>query len=152
MQEKIIVPLDGSKVAEAVLPYVEEIAAKMYPDTMVDVTLMKVIPATKFNIPTRDRSAQAPQKPDELEEIHKEALQYLEMMAESLRPKFSKVNTLVAIGKTAEEIVNAAMEKKADVIAMSTHGFSGIKRLALGSVTEEVVRISDVPVLIVRGK
>lgn len=152
MYEKIIIPLDGSKTAEAVLANVEDIAGKMAPETEVEITLLEVISDMNYNVLTRDRRAQIPLKEAELKQIKGEASEYLEAIAENLRSKGIKVNTKVAIGRTAEEIVNAAHEIKANVIAMSTHGFSGIKRWALGSVADEVVKTSDIPVLLIRAK
>ncbi len=152
MYERILVPLDGSKVAEAILPNVKDIVSKMSPETQVEVTLLEVISGMTFNVLTRDRRAQVPLKKNELEKVKKEALDYLEKAAANLRSDGVKVNIMVSVGPIAEEIVNVAREVKANIIAMSTHGFSGLRKWALGSITEEVLKTSDIPILVIRAK
>ena len=152
MYERIIVPLDGSELAETVLTNVEDIMVKMATETESEVTLLEVVSGMTYNALTRDRRAQVPLEEHELEEIKAEALAYLEETAAPLRAKGIKVNTLVTVGDVAEEIVKAAHEVKANIIAMSTHGFSGIKKWALGSVTDEVVKTSDIPTMVIRAK
>ncbi len=61
------------------------------------------------------------------------------------------IKTMVAAGNAADEILKAANDIKADLIAMSTHGRSGLRRLAFGSITEKVIRGSTVPMLLVRA-
>jgi nucleotide-binding universal stress UspA family protein len=61
------------------------------------------------------------------------------------------VRTIVKVGSAAEEIIKTAREIGVNLIAMSTHGFSGIKRWALGSVTDEVLKTSDIPILVIRA-
>ncbi len=152
MYERILVPLDGSKIAEAILPNVKDIVSKMSPEIQVEVTLLEVISGMTFNVLTRDRRAQVPLKEQELEKVKKESLEYLEKAASYLRSDAVKVKTMVTVGPIAEEIVNSAHEVKANIIAMSTHGFTGLRKWALGSITEEVLKTSDVPVLIIRAK
>jgi nucleotide-binding universal stress UspA family protein len=59
---------------------------------------------------------------------------------------------MVTVGHAADEIIKVAQDIKADLIAMSTHGRSGLGRWALGSITDKVLRESPVPVLTVRAK
>ncbi len=152
MYERMLVPLDGSKTAEAILPSVEDLVSKLGSDTEAEVTLLEVISDMTYNVLTRDRRAQLPLSENELEQIKKQAQDYLERVAETLRAKGIKVNTMVAVGETTKEIIKAAHEIDANVITMSTHGFSGIKRWALGSVADEVVKLSDIPVMVIRAK
>ena len=63
----------------------------------------------------------------------------------------ASINTKVATGKAADEILKTAEEINADLIAMSTHGRSGISRWALGSVAERVLRSGNRPILLVRA-
>jgi nucleotide-binding universal stress UspA family protein len=125
---------------------------KMAPETQSEVTLLEVVSGMTYNALTRDRRAQVPLAEHELEEIKTEALAYLEEAAAPLRAKGIKVNTMVTVGDVAEEIVKAAHEVNANIIAMSTHGFSGIKRWALGSIADRVVKISDIPTMVIRAK
>lgn len=152
MYERILVPLDGSELAERVLTNVEDIMVKMSPETESEVTLLEVISGMNYNALTRDRRAQVPLEPHELDEVRADAEAYLEQAAEKLRAKGIKVTTMVSVGDVAEEIVKAAHEVNANIIAMSTHGFSGIKRWALGSVADQVVKTSDIPTMVIRAK
>jgi nucleotide-binding universal stress UspA family protein len=152
MYEKILVPLDGSKVAEAALPNVTDLAIRMSPGTKIEVTLLQVVSTLTYNVLTENENAQIPYSESDLKEIKRKALAYLEKVAASLRAKGIDVKTKVAVGHAAEEIIKAASETGANVIAMSTHGFSGIKRWALGSVTDKVLHTSATPVLVVRAK
>ena len=75
----------------------------------------------------------------------------LEKTAATLRQQGITVNILVSTGNAAEEILKTADEIKADMIAMSTHGRSGLRRLAYGSVTDKVLHGADIPILVVRA-
>ena len=152
MYEKILVPLDGSKAAEAALPNVEDLVIRMAPKTVIEVTLLQVISNLTYNVMTPEEEAQIPYCDKELNQIKQNALDYLEKVAAKLRAKGIGVKTMVAVGHAAEEIIEAAKQTGANVIAMSTHGYSGIKRWALGSVADKVLRISEIPVFIIRAK
>ena len=152
MYEKILVPLDGSDVAEAALPNVEDLAIRMAPGTKIEVTLLQVISNLTFNYITDDERAQLPYSPDDLKHIEQLAKKYLEKVAEKLRAKGINVKTLVIEGHAAEEIIKAADTIGANLIAMSSHGRSGLGRWALGSITDKVLHESHVPVLTVRSK
>jgi nucleotide-binding universal stress UspA family protein len=77
---------------------------------------------------------------------------YLDSIAVELKNKGIKVNTIVIVGHAAEEIIKTAEKINADLIAMSTHGRSGLGRWALGSITDKVLHESSIPVLTVRSK
>ncbi len=152
MYEKILVPLDGSKIAEAVIPNVEDLVIRMAPKTQIEVTLLQVISNLTYNVLTPEEEAQIPYSDEELKQIKQNTLNYLEKMASTLRSKGIDVKTKVTVGNAAEEIIKAAHETGANVIAMSTHGYSGIKRWALGSVADKVLHSSEIPVLLIRAK
>ena len=76
---------------------------------------------------------------------------YLVKTGESLKKKGVIVRTIVSTGNAADEIIKAADDTGADLIAMSTHGRSGLKRLAFGSITDKVLHRSNIPVLTVRA-
>ena len=151
MYERILVPLDGSEVGEAALPYVEELVSKLSPEVKVKVTLLQVITSTTHYVVAGETSARIPYTQKELEQIKRKARDYLKRAGEGLISKRVAVKTKVVIGKAAEEISKAADEINADLIAMSTHGRSGISRLAFGSVTDKVLREGSKPVLMVRA-
>jgi nucleotide-binding universal stress UspA family protein len=152
MYEKILVPLDGSKVAEAALPNVADLAMRMAPKTRIEVTLLQVISNLTYNVLTPEELAQVPYSEEELKQIKLKSLDYLEKVAETLRTKRIDVKTVVTVGHAADEIVKVSQAIGANVIAMSTHGYSGVKRWALGSVADKVLHISDIPVLLIRVK
>ena len=151
MYEKILVPLDGSSVGEAALRNVEELETRISPDVTMEIILLKVVPYVTFNVLTLDPGAQMPLSNSEYRQLEKEALEYLEKIAAPIREQGIEVRTIVKVGSAAEEIIKTAREAGVNLIAMSTHGFSGIKRWALGSVTDEVLKTSDIPILVIRA-
>ena len=143
---KILVPLDGSQASEAVLPHVEELALK----SGADLTLLSVLTKGYHNI------AQSGHKwvvyPEQQMESDKaSAMIYLNNIAARLRGKGVSVMSEVKFGDSAEQIATSAAEMGADLMAMSSHGRSGIARWALGSVADKVLRIADAPVLLVKS-
>ena len=149
MYDRILVPLDGSKTGEAALPVIEELVSKLWPGHKVEVTLFQVVLSTHWVV-TAEASVPVPYTEQELRPIKQKAQEYLENTSASLRSKGAIVKTKVSIGRPEEEIIKAAAEINADLIAMSTHGRSGISRWALGSVTDKVLRAGKIPVLTVR--
>jgi len=151
MYEKILVPLDGSKVGEAALPYVEELVSKLSPALKVEVTLFQVVSSLSHWIVAGEASAQIPYTEKEMEQIKRKAMDYLNKTGEGLRSKGAIVKIKVGIGSAADEIIKAADEINTDLIAMSTHGRSGLSRWAFGSVTDRILRGGNTPVLVVRA-
>lgn len=152
MYERILVPLDGSKLAEAILPNVKDMVNKISPRMQVEIILLEVISGIKSDDLTRDRRSQSSLKQNEMEKVIKEAEEYLETAAASLRSDRIKVKTVVAAGPVVEEIIKTAGETGANLIAMSTHGFSGLRKWALGSITEKILQASEIPILVIRTK
>ena len=151
MYERILVPLDGSKVGEAAIPNVENLALKLATGNEVEVTLLQVISDMTFDFLTDDESAQLPYSEVDLKVIEGMAQRYLGKIAERLAKKGIKVKILVKEGHAADEIIKSAQEINANLIAMSTHGRSGLGRWAMGSITDKVLHESTVPVLTVRA-
>ena len=151
MREKILVPLDGSKVGEAALPYVEELILKFLPEPKVEVTLMQVLSSLSHYVVAGEASARVPYTEEEIEQMKKQAMSYLDNAGENLRKKGATTEVRVEVGHAAEEIIKAADDIEADIIAMSTHGRSGLSRWAFGSVTDRVLRGGHKPVLVVRS-
>jgi len=151
MYEKIVVPLDGSKVGEAALTYVDDIVSKMLPQVEVEIILLQVLAPFA---PTFVRGAEVPtvvHAEEMMEKSKAEAIDYLNKVAESLRSKGVTVTPKVAIGNAAEQIVKISEEINANMIAMSTHGRSGLSRWAFGSITDKVLRMEGkIPITIVR--
>ncbi len=153
MYERIVVPLDGSKVGEAALPHVEDLVAKLSPEVKVEVTLLQVLPrSTTYGTGGGEGAVSVPYTEKELEQIKKQAMDYLNETGEALRSKGATVTAKVAIGSAHDEIVKVAEETNADLIAMSTHGRTGLSRWAFGSVTDKVLRREGrVPITMVKA-
>lgn len=161
MRERIIVPLDGSKVGESALPYVEDLMSKMSPEVEKEVVLLQVL--TKEQVAPQVTVATAARTQagvfldiDELEkkgeETKTQALHYLDEVGETLRDEGITVTAKLAVGNAAEEIVKTAEETDANLIAMSTHGRSGLSRWAFGSVTDRVLRWEGkIPIAMIRA-
>ncbi len=150
MFKKILVPLDGSKVAEAVLPYVEELVSGLARGMKGEVTLFHVLSPTYYVV-AGEAGAPVPYTEAEIEQIKKKTVVYLGKAGEGLKSKGAIVECKVGVGKAAEEINKAAEEISADLVAMSTHGRSGLSRWAFGSVTDRVLRGGNRPILMVRA-
>jgi nucleotide-binding universal stress UspA family protein len=151
MFEKILVPLDGSKIGEAALPVIGQLMDKLAPDVKVEVTLIGVITLLRHWVVVGEASAPVSYTEEELAIIKQRVAEYLNRTGETLKAKHVTVNTIVTTGNAADEIIKATDDIKADLIAMSTHGRSGLRRLAFGSVTDKVLARSKVPVLTVRA-
>ena len=152
MDERIIVPLDGSKVGESALPYVEDLVLKLSPGAKVEVTLLQVLRSEPVAPVSGEGTVTIEYTKNQIEEAKKQATEYLDKTGESLGSKGAKVTARVEMGDAADEIVKAAEEINADLIAMSTHGRSGISRWAFGSVTDKVLRREGrIPIIMVRA-
>ena len=151
MQMKILVPLDGSKIGEAAFPVVEELVAKLSPQVKVEITLLGVITHLTHWVVVGEASAPISYTEDELGLIKQRVTDYLDKVGENLKQKGVTINSRVSSGNAADEILKTADEVKADIIAMSTHGRSGLVRLAFGSITDKVLRGANIPVLTVRA-
>lgn len=141
MYKKILVPLDGSKLAECVLPHVTAIAAGC---GIEKVVLLKVIePVPPETPPAADFDA-----------IQKDSVKTAKKYLAKTKAKLTKgglnVETKVLLGKAADTITDFTQSNKMDLIAIATHGRSGISRWIFGSVADKVVRSSSMPVLLIK--
>ena len=140
----VIVPLDGSALAEQVLPGVIELAKKM----KLEVVLMRAY-ALPPAISPEDYGFYSA---DLLDHLESEARDYLSERVSEIKQKgVENVTSVVNPGYGAEEIITLGRHTPDNFIAMRTHGRSGMQRWVLGSVTERVVDHSGDPVLIVRS-
>jgi nucleotide-binding universal stress UspA family protein len=143
MYRRALIPLDGSPVAETILPFILEIAGPLD----IEVVLLRVLQPVPPMVVEGSRHIVV----EDEETRRVDALEYLAPLAIDLRNKAVRVETRVHHGMPPTEIVNAAREVQADLIAMTTHGRSGLRRLMFGSVAEAVLRHSDVPVFLLRA-
>jgi nucleotide-binding universal stress UspA family protein len=143
MYKRALVPLDGSVVAETVIPFLLEIAGPLD----MEVVLLRVNQPVAPVVIEGAGSVEI----EDIEARRIDAEEYLAPVAVELRTKGIRVDTRVRRGMPAEEIVAAAKEEGVDLIAMSTHGRSGLGRLLFGSVAEAVLRHSEIPVFLMRA-
>ena len=152
MHERILIPLDGSKISECALPYAEDLVSKLSPETKVDVILLHILPKAHPVHTAGEIVPDVAYDKEQLEIAKKKATEYLNKAGDTLRSKGAAVTAKVEVGDASEEIVKTAEDINADLIVMSTHGRSGISRWAFGSVAEKVLhRGGKVPILIVRA-
>jgi nucleotide-binding universal stress UspA family protein len=142
MFKRVLVTLDGSKVAEGVLPLLEQIAGPLD----LEVTLLRVLQPLPPNAIEGTRHVTVEDIPGRF----KNAYAYLAPIATSLEATGVRVATDVRRGDPVTKILEAAKDAKADLIAMTTHGRSGFSRLLFGSVAEAVLRQTDIPVFLMR--
>ena len=149
MYKKVLVPLDGSKLAECVLPHVERLAES---GMVKEIILLRVCDSPSI-------VADYPETKNKTWDKHVERMTtnaqqacglYIEDVEQSLKDRGFKVKAESSLGKPAEEIVNFANKSKVDLIIMASHGRSGVSRWAYGSVAEKVLRSSCIPVLLVK--
>ena len=146
--KSIVVPLDGSKLAEIALPRAVDLAKKL--GLEIVLTRAYQIPLSNYGVAD---AAYIPNPNALMNVVKEEAGAYLETKVNELRQNgVEKVSSILLLGSGADEIIDLARTTPDNLIAMSTHGRSGVKRWALGSVTEKVVRHSGDPVLVVRAE
>jgi nucleotide-binding universal stress UspA family protein len=139
---RALIPLDGSAVAEAVIPVFLEFAFPL----KLEVVLLQVLAPVTPQVSEGSRHVIV----DATERLRQEAEAYLGRYAEGLCAQGLSARTAVRVGDAATEIAAGAREYQADLIAMTTHGRSGLSRLLFGSVAEAVLRRADVPVFLIR--
>ncbi len=149
MFSKILVPLDGSELAERAL----EPAFTLARQAQGEVRLLRVCAPEKILVPNSPAiGGYGLLWPDQsLEQAEQEARSYLASIQKSKAPHPLAVHPEVREGGVAEIIVDTAAAGKADLIVMSSHGYSGLTRWVLGSVAEKVLRGAPCPVLVIRS-
>jgi len=130
MYRKILVPLDGSKLAEQILPFAQSLAQAL----QTSVELLSVNEPDKM-------TASAPPL---------QGGKYLDEVAKKYFASARRVDKIVELGSPAEVIVDRASSDPACLIAMATHGMSGIRRWLIGSVASKVAQTAANPLLLIR--
>lgn len=142
MFKYILVPLDGSRLSEGVIPYARQLALGLQ------------LPITLAHVVRPDRIVARSDRPPTLEQLSQwatdEASALLWPMAASLRAQGVSVDTRVLFGRAAEALLDCSAEGEGCLVAMATHGRSGVGRWMLGSVTDKVLHHTTDPMLLVR--
>jgi nucleotide-binding universal stress UspA family protein len=139
---RALVPLDGSMIAEAIVPFILEIAG---PLDMEVALLRVVVPAPPLVIEGSTHAVV-----EDMQKLRADAEEYLASIAAALRGRGVRVTTHVRTGEAVGEILAGARESEADLIAMTTHGRGGLGRLLFGSIAEAVLRQAETPVFLMR--
>lgn len=150
MLKRVLVPLDGSEVAERAIKYAREITDP----SEGQITLLSAIDVPEYPASAFYPTVVAYEANHEVvtEQLVPQANEYLQKVAESLRKSGFRVNVETVIDEAASAILEKAKDLQVDVIVMSTHGRSGLSRWLFGSVANKVLSSSPCPVFIVPVK
>jgi nucleotide-binding universal stress UspA family protein len=150
MFEKILVCLDGSELAEQIIPFATEEALRFHSN----VVLLRVVSEPVVISPNIPGAAGVPVRtPGMLERVqkeHNEATSYLERIANQLHEKGLTIEQVILQGAAGDVIVNYANDNGIGLITIATHGRRGLGRAMFGSVADYVLRNSGLPILVIR--
>ena len=147
MFKHLLITLDGSPRAEAVIPHAIDVAKTMG----AEVTLLRIVDAANSDWSERGAIGKSLTSTSIKSAYVDQAKGYLDRIAEQLRAAGVMTHAVVKQGQAAKQIVAVAKEADADVIAMATRSRRGLNKLMFGSVAEEVLRESQLPILLVRS-
>jgi len=154
MYKKILVPLDGSELAECVLPHVDAFISGCQVDTIV---LARVIEPPQITA----RGAYSPSEMDlqkieenvkAIEEDRRDrAQEYLDGISKRFARPGINIQTEILVGKTADKLIGYTEANEVELILIATHGRSGVSRWVRGSIADRILRAASIPVLMVRA-
>ena len=147
MYKKIMVPLDGSELAECVLPHVESFIEGCKVKQFVFVRVVE--PATVFYGGDYTISSDILREKEIV--VQENARDYLAQVLDRLDYKSADLQAEVLTGHIADSLVDYAENNEFDLILIATHGRSGVRRWVRGSIADKVLRSSNIPVLMVRA-
>jgi nucleotide-binding universal stress UspA family protein len=176
MYKKVVVPLDGSKLAEIALPHLEEIAKGCSIPDILLISVTEIVKGritqsqvqetfvpekpvsaplptlgvTQFNIVFNPHAGGVQEIPVTLGRMARTAADYLCRVSESLEAKGFNVTGTILVGEPAEQIVRYVNEQKADLIVMASTGKSKISRWDMSHIAAKVIKDTSVPVLLVK--
>ena len=141
MYKKILVPLDGSPLAEAALLHAEELAKLEHAEIII--LRVPITPVSEYI--SRDPNVSSMIRAYTIEE----AEDYVHAKVEKINEEHIKATGITREGPVPEMILEVANETHADMITMSTHGRSGIQRWLMGSVADKIVHHAHIPVMLI---
>jgi len=149
--ERIIIPLDGSEIGESALQFMKDLLSKLSKDVVVEVTLLHILSPYSQSVSIRDESFDVYYQKEDYENIKTKFMEYLNATGETQASAGIKVSVRVEFGDIPNQIVRVAEELNADMIAMSSHGRSGIGLSPIGSIAYKVLQMeTDIPIIVVR--
>jgi nucleotide-binding universal stress UspA family protein len=149
MYKTILVPLDGSKRAEMILPHVEELA-RHYNSKVVFLQVVEYFPLIMGDEEASRANWELHRKAQDT--LNSEAKSYLASLQGEFREKGIQAVARVVHGPVVREIMNAAEREKANLIAIASHGRSGLTRVFYGSVAASILHRADRPLLLIRAQ
>jgi nucleotide-binding universal stress UspA family protein len=141
MYQSVLVPLDGSDLAECALPHVKQMAKEGFIKDISLLTVIDIHPSALLEGADTTAIYQAQMN---------NSREYMNKVQSQFRAEGIEVKIVILQGPAAQVIADYANEKKAELIVIATHGYSGVKRLMFGSVAFRVLHDSHVPVLLIR--
>jgi nucleotide-binding universal stress UspA family protein len=144
MYKKILVPLDGTKHSEAILPQVKSLAQQCGAAIVLLEVLEPLPPHATVAAPELIHEGAAQRA--------SQVRQYVHGIEEQLREEGYDAQAIVAHGAVVETILSVAQETGVDLIAMASHGYTGLKRLLYGSVASEVLHRTRTPLLVLHAE
>jgi nucleotide-binding universal stress UspA family protein len=144
MYQRLLVPLDGSGLAEAALAHAEEVAAQFD----AEIILLRVV-VSPYAIAAPDLVLATAES--DMHQLSAQAEEYLKNTANQLRARGLQVRSATCEGPVAEAILEHAEALNAGLVVMSTHGRGGVSRWVYGSVADRVLQGSSCPVLLIRA-
>ena len=147
MYKKIMVPLDGSTLAECVLPHVEAIANGCPVQELILLRIVEPERVYSVSDSSIDPNLAAARESD----CKKTAEDYLGEIADKIDAPGLTCTVKAIVGRVAESLVDYCVEKGVDLIIIATHGRSGVTRWVRGSVADKILRSSKIPVMMIRA-
>lgn len=155
MYKKIMVPLDGSELAECILPHVNEFAADSKAESIYLVTVVEPVPVHYEEAVSYTDQAALTEVREKAEQIEKEnrvaAEKYLDGVKNRFKQNTAKIKGEVLLGQIADKLVDFVDKYDIDLIIIATHGRSGISRWVRGSVADKILHSACAPILMVRS-
>lgn len=146
MYKKILVPLDGSELAECVLPHLEAFIEGFQ---ISDVTLVRVVePEIPYHGDYPIDSEVLLKREAEMKSV---ARDYLDKIVSRLKYEGTEPHAEVITGRVMKSLTDYAVNNDIDLLIIATHGYSGVTRWVRGSVADKILRSANVPVLMVRA-
>ena len=148
MYKKIMVPLDGSELAECVIPHVE-IFIKGFPAS--NIVFVRVLEPITVSVHGETYSRKEINLEEQETERKSNAQDYLTTVIQGIKADGATLDSEVIIGRVPDSLADFAQKNSIDLVLIATHGRSGVSRWVRGSVADKVLRSSHVPVLMVRA-
>jgi nucleotide-binding universal stress UspA family protein len=148
---RVLISLDGSHASEAILPYVRKFMYGISKNAETEVTLLRVLPPS-HHVPVGEAVVIVPYTDVELSQLKEQAESYLAGIGREFEQDGIIVHCDAVIRSisTADQILDFATKRDVNLIAMSTHGRTGISRLFLGTTTDRVLHSVKIPILLIK--